>query len=69
MMMVDPPSGWKYGFPKEYNPATDGNMTEWIVRQGYPRDEMEKLGEHFYVRCWESEPSKKIQENVYLKEG
>jgi len=33
---VDPPSGWAYGFPKLYDPATDGDMTEWLIREGYP---------------------------------
>jgi calcineurin-like phosphoesterase family protein len=33
---VDPPSGWRYGFPKLYDPAKDGNVTEWMIRSGYP---------------------------------
>jgi hypothetical protein len=33
---VDPPRGWRYGFPRLYDPATDGDMTEWMVRCGYP---------------------------------
>lgn len=33
---VDPPQGWLYGFPKMYDPAADGNMTEWMIRSGYP---------------------------------
>jgi len=33
---VDPPSGYRYGFPKLYDPARDGNVTEWLIRQGYP---------------------------------
>lgn len=36
-MWVDPPSGWQYGFPKLYTPSEDGDMTEWLVREGYPR--------------------------------
>ena len=34
---VDPPSGWRYGFPRLYDPAADGNMTEWMVANGYPQ--------------------------------
>lgn len=34
---VDPPSGWKYGFPKLYDPSTDGPMREWMIAQGYPK--------------------------------
>jgi len=33
---VDPPSGWQYGFPRLYDPASDGNLTEWLIREGYP---------------------------------
>lgn len=33
---VDPPSGWAYGFPRLYDPATDGDMTEWMIANGYP---------------------------------
>jgi hypothetical protein len=33
---VDPPSGWRYGFPKLYDPLADGNMTEWMIANGYP---------------------------------
>jgi hypothetical protein len=33
---VDPAGGHRYGFPRLYDPATDGDMTEWLIRQGYP---------------------------------
>ena len=33
---VDPHSGWRYGFPKLYDPAKDGNVTEWMIANGYP---------------------------------
>jgi hypothetical protein len=34
---VDPPSGWRYGFPRLYDPATDGPMRAWLVKHGYPK--------------------------------
>ena len=34
--LVDPPSGWRYGFPRLYDPATDGDVTEWLIAHGYP---------------------------------
>jgi len=34
---VDPPSGWKYGFPRLYHPDTDGPMKAWLVKNGYPK--------------------------------
>jgi len=33
---VDPPSGHRYGFPRLYDPAADGDMTAWMIRHGYP---------------------------------
>jgi hypothetical protein len=33
---VDPPSGWRYGFPRLYDPAKDGDMVEWMIANGYP---------------------------------
>lgn len=34
---VDPPSGWRYGFPRLYDPAKDGPMRAWLVKHGYPK--------------------------------
>jgi hypothetical protein len=33
---VDPAEGWRYGFPRLYDPAKDGDMTSWLVENGYP---------------------------------
>ena len=33
---VDPPSGWRYGFPRLYDPAKDGDMRAWMIAAGYP---------------------------------
>lgn len=32
--MYDPPSGWQYGFPKEYNPLPDESLAAhgcWFI--------------------------------------
>ena len=34
---VDPPSGWRYGFPRLYDPRSDGPMRVWLVKNGYPQ--------------------------------
>jgi hypothetical protein len=34
---VDPPSGHRYGFPRLYDPSQDGDMTQWMVANGYPQ--------------------------------
>jgi hypothetical protein len=50
---VDPPAGWKYGFPKVYEQETDGDMTKWMLKEGYPQREIDSCGNHFYVRMWD----------------
>jgi hypothetical protein len=55
--MCDPPSGWKFGFPKPI-PNTSFSREEffaWLVSEGYPMKMITDLGEHFYCRYWEME--------------
>jgi hypothetical protein len=52
---VDPPSGWRWGFPKIYDRIEDGDdIMAWIVEQGYPQAEINNLKEHFHYRVWEA---------------
>ena len=46
---VDVPSGWRWGFPKLYDEETDGDLTDWIYRNGYPKHK-----EILYTRHWEA---------------
>ena len=55
-LMVDPPEGWKYGFPK---PVIDtelysSNPERWFLMKGYPQSLIDE-GMLKYVRQWESE--------------
>jgi len=52
MIWVDPPEGWKYGFPAIYDPDTDGQMSDWIVKKGYPINLIQEYGESWAVRSW-----------------
>lgn len=52
-LWCDPPSGWKYGFPKIYDKSKDGNFYEWIVNEGYPQEEIDRYKGEFYCRWWE----------------
>ena len=52
MIWVDPPEGWKYGFPAIYDPVNDGKMRDWIVRKGYPLLTIKEYGEQWMVRTW-----------------
>ena len=50
---VDPPSGWRWGFPKVYDRVEHGDdVIAWLVREGYPQAEIDRMGDHFYVRQW-----------------
>lgn len=48
---VDPPSGWRYGFPKIWN--GEGDLREWIISKGYPKREIDRMGDYFFIRQWE----------------
>lgn len=56
-LMIDPPSGWHYGFPKPI-PRDVDNVKEWLVQNGYPQELIDKLGEWFICRYWEELPDK-----------
>ncbi len=52
---VDPPSGWKYGFPKVVpqeilDTVEDGSLPKWLVENGYPLEELCGC-----VRMWHKE--------------
>lgn len=50
--IYDPPSGWKYGFPKPYEPLENESLVETLIRDGYPRKDAEEF--HKHCRFWES---------------
>ena len=49
--MIDPPGGWRYGFPKEI-PEDIDNTQQWLIENGYPESEIKALGDSFFVRGW-----------------
>jgi len=55
VMMCDPPSGWKYGFPKPIPKEVGEDILPWLLSEGYPQFEIDACGKHFYVRYWEQE--------------
>jgi len=51
LTIIDPPSGWKYGFPK---PLPEGvQLSEWLLEQGYPEADIELAIN--YSRYWEED--------------
>lgn len=47
---VDPPSGWRYGFPKVWDRVDP--LHDWLVKNGYPGWEIAACAEYFQVRMW-----------------
>jgi len=39
--LIDPPSGWQYGFPKVFAPYTGETLAGWLFREGYPKKDLE----------------------------
>ena len=58
--MIDPPSGWQYGFPKPIPENRRKDSLVWLVEQGYPQSLIDEFGEHFYCRYWEQPDEDKI---------
>ena len=54
MMIIDPPSGWMYGFPKVYDHDSEVETFEnWLIRNGYPEKDIELAQK--YSRYWEED--------------
>lgn len=51
MLMIDPPEGWRYGFPKPIPKAHRHRTLEWLVDEGYPKELISERG--FVCRYWE----------------
>lgn len=53
-IIIDPPSGWKYGFPRVI-PYWVKDVPAWLVENGYPQSEIDSCGNYFAYRIWEAE--------------
>jgi len=60
MKLIDPPGGWRYDFPKPI-PDDVKDVNKWLVENGYPQEEIDKHGEHFYYRViYHKPPTSKV---------
>ena len=50
MTLVDPPEGWKFGFPKELPDPPPTNLYAWLVSKGYPLALIDAYEDFFFVR-------------------
>lgn len=66
--IIDPPSGWKYGFPKPLPKDREEDVLVWLVEQGYPQSKIDELGDYFICRYWEEDENelnlKKLESNL-----
>ena len=58
VLMIDPPSGWQYGFPKPVHEefhtlGEDFDLGRWLISEGYPEKDVELALKH--SRYWEVE--------------
>ena len=51
-LMIDPPEGWRYGFPKPIPREHQHRTLEWLVEAGYPKELITERG--FVCRYWEA---------------
>lgn len=57
-LIVDPPEGWRYGFPKEMQQGmTIEEENQWFVNNGYPQKLIDD-GMLKYCRMWYAEDEK-----------
>lgn len=42
-LVIDPPSGWRYGFPRPA-PAAGVDINTWLVEHGYPQALVDEFG-------------------------
>jgi hypothetical protein len=57
-LIIDPPSGWKYGFPKPIPKDRQKDVKVWLVENGYPQEEIDAYGESLSCRYWEAPKGK-----------
>lgn len=61
MRLIDPPEGWRYGFPKRC-PDNVENINEWLVQNGYPMSKILEYGDVFFYRTIRTEPYLSVYE-------
>ncbi len=49
-LIYDPPSGWRYGFPRPYRPLEDETLEDTLIRDGYPMEQARAGAK--YCRFW-----------------
>ena len=56
-IVIDPPMGSRYGFPRIYDKQEGESVEEWFLRRGYPKELIEQ-GMLNHCRWWDWKPDK-----------
>ena len=67
-MMIDPPVGWRFGFPRVYDPKPGQSEAEWFAEVGYPQELIDR-GMLKYCRTWPLEDAEAAQEEAHREHG
>lgn len=51
MKFIDPPMGWRFGFPRPI-PEDVTDTVAWLIENGYPKSLVDAHGDHFFCRHW-----------------
>lgn len=49
---VDPPLGWKFGFPKVWDTEKDPDLLLWLGKEGYSPRLIKEFGKDMPYRMW-----------------
>jgi len=50
--MIDPPGGHAYGFPKPLDACEGASIDEWLLANGYPKEEIDNFPEGVPCRIY-----------------
>lgn len=68
---IDPPEGWKYGFPKECPKEYKDKfvLEKWLIEHGYPANLIKyyKETDSFFCRYFEKEDVNKTLNTIFSK--
>jgi hypothetical protein len=64
--MIDPPNGWKYGFPKEL-PSDVKDVKAWLIKEGYPEKDIIFATEN--CRMWEEKTTDVVNHPAHYTQG
>jgi hypothetical protein len=59
--VYDPPTGWRFGFPRRYSPLAGETIEQTLIRDGYPEREAGWAAD--CCRFWEVDDKPQLDKN------